>query len=316
MNNWISRVIKFGEKIKKVIKKRPTKEEILESSWIACCAGPIRKEEIFNDDTQHVCPKCNKHYPLTPKQRFDFFFGKDNYTIIDTPKNFDDPLNWPNNVYKKKLSAARKLTGQHCCVLVAQGIKDGINITTFAIDSRFIGGSINVAAGEAIVKACQVAIDSNNPLLAWSEGGGQSMYESNLSLHMMTKTVLAVNTLKSNNLPFINCYVNKCYGGISASFAGISDIAFVESKSTLVGFAGQHIVKNQTNEVLPSNFQTASSLLQTGFVDAIYDRKEINDKIISILKILLHKHDASSEVNNELTDETSENYKSARKQAS
>ena len=298
MNNWISRVIKFGEKIKKVIKERPTKEEILESSWIACCSGPVRKKEIFNDETQHVCPKCNKHYPLTPRQRFDFFFGKDNYTIVETPEGYDDPLNWPDNVYKKKLSAARKLTGQHCCVLVAQGIKDGINITTFAIDSRFIGGSINVSAGEAIVKACQVAIDSNNPLLAWSEGGGQSMYESNLSLHMMTKTVLAVNTLKSNNLPFINCYVNKCYGGISASFAG------------------QHIVKNQTNEVLPENFQTAGSLLQTGFVDAIYDRKEINDKIISILKILLHKHGASSEVNNELTDETSENYKSARKQAS
>jgi acetyl-CoA carboxylase carboxyl transferase subunit beta len=131
-------------------------------------------------------------------------------------------------------------------------ISIGTTSTTYAVNvsgtvsaSAFIGGSINVSAGEAIVKACQVAIDSNNPLLAWSEGGGQSMYESNLSLHMMTKTVLAVNTLKSNNLPFINCYVNKCYGGISASFAGISDIAFVESKSTLVGFAGQHIVKNQ-----------------------------------------------------------------------
>ena len=83
MNNWITRVIKFGEKIKKVIKERPTKEEILESSWIACCAGPVRKKEIFNDETQHVCPKCNKHYPLTPRQRFDFFFGKDNYTIIE-----------------------------------------------------------------------------------------------------------------------------------------------------------------------------------------------------------------------------------------
>ena len=141
------------------------------------------------------------------------------------------------------------------------------------------------------------------------------MFESNLSLHMMTKTVLAVNTLKSNNLPFINCYVNKCYGGISASFAGISDIAFAE-ESSMIGFADQHIVKNQTNEVLPSNFQTASSLLQTGFVDAIYDRKEINDKIISILKILLHKHDASSEVNNELTNETSENNQSSRAIAS
>ena len=313
--NWLTRVLRFGEKIKKVIKERPTKEEILQSSWVSCCAGPVLKKEILNDETQHVCPKCNKHYPLTPKQRFDYFFGKDNYTIIETPKVYDDPLNWPDGVYKKKLAAARKLTGQHCSVLVVQGIKGDIGITTFAIDSRFIGGSINVSSGEAITKACQVAIDSKNPLIAWSEGGGQSMFESNLSLHMMTKTVLAVNTLKSNNLPFINCYVNKCYGGISASFAGISDIAFAE-ESSMIGFAGQHIVKNQTREVLPEDFQTAESLLKTGFVDAVYHRKEINEKIMNILKILLHKHDASSEVNDELTNETSENNQSSRAIAS
>ena len=313
--NWLTKVLRFGEKVKKVIKKRPTKEEILQSNWVSCCAGPVLKKEIFNDETQHVCPKCNKHYPLTPKRRFDYFYGKDNYKIIETPRAYDDPLNWPDDVYKKKLAAARKLTDQHCSVLVAQGIKDNIGITTFAIDSRFIGGSINVSSGEAIAKACQVAIDSKNPLIAWSEGGGQSMFESNLSLHMMTKTVLAVNTLKSNNLPFINCYVNKCYGGISASFAGISDISFAE-ESSMIGFAGQHIVKNQTREVLPEDFQTAKSLLKTGFVDAVYHRKEINEKIMNILKILLHKHNASSEVNNELTNETSENNQSSRAIAS
>ena len=313
--NWLTRVLRFGEKIKKVIKERPTKEEILQSSWISCCAGPILKKEIFNDETKHVCPKCNKHYPLTPKQRFDYFFGKDNYTIIETPKVYDDPLNWPDGVYKKKLANSRKLTGQHCSVLVAQGIKDGIGITTFAIDSRFIGGSINVSSGEAITKACQVAIDSKNPLIAWSEGGGQSMFESNLSLHMMTKTVLAVNTLKSNNLPFINCYVNKCYGGISASFAGISDLAFAE-ESSMIGFAGQHIVKNQTREVLPDDFQTAKSLLKTGFVDAVYHRKEINEKIMSMLKILLHKYNVAVDANQELKNDAPENNQSIRTIAS
>ena len=313
--NWIKRVLRIGEKIKKVIKERPTKSEILQSSWISCCGGPVLKKEIFNDETQHVCPKCNKHYPLTPRQRFNYFFGKDNYTIIETPRAYDDPLNWPDGVYKKKLQSARKLTGQHCSVLVAQGIKDGVGITTFAIDSRFIGGSINVSSGEAITKACQVAIDSKNPLIAWSEGGGQSMFESNLSLHMMTKTILAVNTLKANKLPFINCYVNKCYGGITASFAGISDLAFAE-ESSMIGFAGQHIVKNQTREVLPDDFQSAKSLLKTGFVDAVYHRKEINEKIMHILKILLHQHNANPEVNQDLKNETSENNQSLRTIAS
>ncbi len=131
----------------------------------------------------------------------------------------------------------------------------------------------------------------------------------------MTKTILAVNTLKSNKLPFINCYVNKCYGGITASFAGISDLAFAE-ESSMIGFAGQHIVKNQTREVLPDDFQTAKSLLKTGFVDAVYHRKEINEKIMSMLKILLHKHNLAVDANQELKNDAPENNQSIRTIAS
>ena len=96
---------------------------------------------------------------------------------------------------KKKLANSRKLTGQHCSVLVAQGIKDGIGITTFAIDSRFNGGSINSAAGEAIVTCFQRGIDDSTPIVGWSEGGGQAMQESNIALHFMVKTVMALSLI-------------------------------------------------------------------------------------------------------------------------
>ena len=311
--NWLTRIKTLGDKIKRNIKKKyPTKKEQEESDWISCCKGPQLKSDIFNEEQLNTCPNCNKHYPFTPRERFDHFFGKNNYQIIDTPKPIDDPLNFPG--YKEKLVKGRKLTGHHCAVMVAQGTKDGIKITSFAIDSRFNGGSINAAAGEAIVTAFQRGIDDLTPVVAWSEGGGQSMQESNIALHFMIKTVLAANTFKnSSGMPYLNIYTNKCYGGITASFAGpsIADVCFAEP--SMVGFAGQHIVKNQTRENLPQGFQSSASLLEKGMCDGVYHRKEINYKIINILKLLLKKN---SEVNSENSNETSDNIEPISKTAS
>ena len=158
--NWITKVLKFGEKIKKIIRKRPTKSEIANSDWMPSCCGssPILKSSIFNDEQLNVCPNCEKHYPLSPKKRFDHFYGKNNWVIIETPRTPDDPLSWPDKIYKKKLAAARNLTGQHCSVLVAQGEKNGINITSFAINSSFIGGAISVDSAEAILTASKLPL--------------------------------------------------------------------------------------------------------------------------------------------------------------
>ena len=301
--NWIKKTLRFGEKIKRSITKRVTKQEMVDSKWMPSCCGssPVLKASIFNDEQINTCPNCDKHYPLTPRKRFDHFYGRNNWTEIDTPQIPDDPLSWPEDIYKKKLAAARKLTGQKCSVVVAQGIRNGIGITSFAINSSFIGGAISVDSAEAILKSCDVAIKANNPLVAWSEGGGQIMFESALSLQGMTRTVLGINTLKKNNLPFINIYTNKCYGGISASFSALGDVAFAE-KSSMIGFAGQAIVKNQTRENLPPGFQTANELLRTGFVDGVFHRKEINEKIMDILSILLKKNSAISSTENETTE--------------
>ena len=301
--NWITRIIKASDKIKSAIKKRVSKEEIKNSKWMSPCCGsnPILKSSIFNEKELNTCPNCDKHYPFPPRQRFDHFYGANNWEEIDTPKLPDDPLSWPGGVYKKKLASARKLTNQRCSVLVALGERDGIKITSFAINSSFIGGAISVESAEAILKACDVAIENKTPLLAWSEGGGQIMFESGLSLQGMARTVLGVSEVKKNNLPYINIYTNKCYGGISASFCGVSDIAFAE-KSTMIGFAGQHIVKNQTREELPENFQSSQELMRTGFLDAEFHRKEINDKIMTVLKILLKKKDNVSSEQDETVE--------------
>ncbi len=303
--NWLTNLIKAGSKIKERIRERATREEIKNSKWMSPCCGntPILKSSIFNEEQLNTCPNCDKHYPFPPRQRFDHFYGKDKWELIDTPRIPDDPLRWPGDVYKKKLATARKATNQRCSVLVALGERDGMKITSFSINSAFIGGAISVESAEAILKACDVAIENQTPLIAWSEGGGQIMFESGLSLQGMARTVLGVNEVKKNNLPYINIYTNKCYGGISASFAGVSDIAFAE-KSSMIGFAGQHIVKNQTREELPSSFQSSSELIRTGFCDGEFHRKEINDKIMTVLKILLKKNSAISAEENEITKDS------------
>ena len=303
--NWLTNLIKAGSKIKERIRERATREQIKNSKWMSPCCGntPILKSSIFNEEQLNTCPSCSRHFPFPPRDRMNHFFGKNNWEEIDTPKLPDDPLNWPNDVYKKKLAAARKATNQRCSVLVALGEREGMKITSFAISSAFIGGAISVESAEAILKACDVAIENQTPLIAWSEGGGQIMFESGLSLQGMARTVLGVNEVKKNNLPYINIYTNKCYGGISASFAGVSDIAFAE-KSSMIGFAGQHIVKNQTREELPSSFQSSSELIRTGFCDGEFHRKEINDKIMTVLKILLKKNSAISAEENEITKDS------------
>ena len=303
--NWLTNLIKAGSKIKERIRERATREQIKNSKWMSPCCGntPILKSSIFNEEQLNTCPSCSRHFPFPPRDRMNHFFGKNNWEEIDTPKLPDDPLNWPNDVYKKKLAAARKATNQRCSVLVALGEREGMKITSFAISSAFIGGAISVESAEAILKACDVAIENQTPLIAWSEGGGQIMFESGLSLQGMARTVLGVNEVKKNNLPYINIYTNKCYGGISASFAGVSDLAFAE-KSSMIGFAGQHIVKNQTREELPSSFQSSSELIRTGFCDGEFHRKEINDKIMTVLKILLKKNSAISAEENEITKDS------------
>ena len=152
--NWITKVFKFGEKIKRVIKKRASKDEIQNSNWTSCCKGPVLKKELENN--LWVCPSCNKHHRINCRQRFDIIFGKNNYEILKTPIPKDDPLNWKDSkTYKDRLKDARKNTGMDCGIMVITTKLGGINLTVAASDFAFIGGSVGAAEGEAILYAVQ-----------------------------------------------------------------------------------------------------------------------------------------------------------------
>ena len=309
--NWIKRVLHIGEKIKKVLKKRPTKEEIENSDWTSCCKGPILKKEL--EENFWVCDSCGKHHRISCRQRFDVFFGKNNYEILKTPIPKDDPLKFEDSKkYTDRLKEARKKTNQECAVMIARGQINGINITTGAINFDFIGGSVASAEGEAIITGIQHAIDNKNPFVFFPCGGGQRMHESPIALAQMTRTTLAVNELKKNNLPYLVCFTDPTAGGITASFAMLGDIALAEPNS-LIAFAGRRVIQATVKEDLPENFQRAEYVQECGFVDLIVERKDLKEKIGSLLSILLKKN---SDINNEISDETSETNFETRAEAS
>ena len=299
--NWLKKTIVFGEKIKKILKKRPSKEEIESSEWTSCCKGPVLKKEL--EENLFVCSSCGKHHRISCRQRFDIFFGKNRYEILETPLPIEDPLNWVDTKsYKDRLKEARKKTGQNCGAMIARGKINDIDVTVGAINFDFIGGSVGAAEGEAIIYGVQHAIDNQTPYIFFPCGGGQRMFESPIALANMTRTTLAINELKKNNLPYIVCFVDPCAGGISASFAMLGDIHFAEPGS-LIAFAGKRVIQATVKEELPQDFQTAEFVEKHGFVDKVVHRKDIKHLIGLILSILLKKN---SEVNSEINNETSE----------
>ena len=211
--NWITKFIK--PKIKSLFKKKTSTTE--ETLWISCeCKNLIYKEDF--EKNFFCCPKCGVHHKLSCRDRFKLFFDKGLYEIIDTPLPVDDPLSFVDNKkYKDRLRDARKKTGQDDAILIAKGKIKNIDVTVGAQDFRFIGGSFGAASGEAFITSVQHAIENKTPLVFFSCSGGQRMMESSIALMQMTRTSLAVNELKKNNIPYIVVITNPTTGGVTAS---------------------------------------------------------------------------------------------------
>ena len=309
MVNWITKIIKAGEKIKTAFHERASKEDIAKSDWTSCCRGPMLKKDLA--ENLWVCPNCSKHHRIKPNQRFDILFGKNNYEVFKTPLPKDDPLIWTDNQpYKNRLKNARKKTGLDCSMVVASGSINNIKITAIASDFDFMGASIGAAEGEAFLFAAQHAIENKQPLLVVSSGGGMKMQESLISLSQMTRTTLAINEVKAAGLPYIVLLTDPTAGGITASYAMLGDIHLAEPEA-LVAFAGARVIQGTVKEELPEGFQRSKKVLESGFIDKIIERKDLASEIGTLLSILLKQNSAISSEQ----DETSENTQSLSKTA-
>jgi len=282
--NWITKFIK--PKIESLFKKKTSdSDQVL---WTTCeCKNLIYKEDLQKNF--NCCPKCGSHHKLSCAERFKIFFDDKEYKLIDTPQPKDDPINFVDTKkYKDRLKSARKITKQDDAVAIATGRVENIQVTVGAQDFRFIGGSFGAASGEAFIHGVQHAIDNKSPFIFFSCSGGQRMMESSIALMQMSRTVLAVNELKKNNIPFIVVLTNPTTGGVTASWAMLGDILIAEPKAT-IGFAGRRVIQDTVRETLPEEFQTAEYVKDHGGLDLVVERKYLRSTIATLLSVLLKK---------------------------
>ena len=291
--NWITKFIK--PKIKSLFKKKTSTTD--ETLWISCkCKNLIFKEDFKSNF--YCCTKCGSHHKLSCKERFKLFFDSGIYEILDTPLPVDDPLGFVDNKkYKDRLQDARKKTGQDDAILIAKGKVKNIDVTVGAQDFRFIGGSFGAASGEAFITGVQHAIKNRTPLVFFSCSGGQRMMESSIALMQMTRTSLAVNELKKNNIPYIVVITNPTTGGVTASWAMLGDIILAE-KGSVCGFAGKRVIQDTVRETLPDEFQTAEYVKDHGFLDLVIERKYLNSTIGTLLSVMLKKSETQAKKEN------------------
>ena len=283
--NWITKFIK--PKIKSLFKKRLLKDD-KSSLWATCeCKNLIYKDELFKNLS--VCPTCGSHHKLTCEERFKIFFDNKDYEILETPLPKDDPLKFNDlKKYSDRLKNARKITKQSDAIQIAHGKLDGMNVTVGAQNFSFIGGSLGAASGEAFIHGIQHAISNKTPFIFFSCSGGARMMESGIALSNMTRTVIGVNELKKNNLPYIVVMTNPTAGGTTASFAGLGDIIIGEPKA-IIAFAGARVIKDTVKEELPEGFQSAEFVKDHGGIDLVIERKYLRSTITTLLSILLKK---------------------------
>ena len=280
--NWITKFIK--PKIRSLFEKKSSKTE--ENLWTTCgCKNLIYKEDLLTN--LKCCPKCGAHHKLSCKERFEIFFDNKEFELIETPLPNDDPLSFEDNKkYTDRLKAARKITNQNDAVLIAKGKVKDIEVVVGAQDFRFIGGSFGAASGEAFIAGVQHAIENKTPFIFFSCSGGQRMMESSIALMQMTRTTLAVNELKKNNLPYIVILTDPTTGGVTASWAMLGDILIAEPKAT-IGFAGRRVIQDTVRETLPEEFQTAEYVQEHGGIDLVVERKYLNSTVGTLLNIML-----------------------------
>ena len=286
--NWITeRFKRLKPKIKNLFRVKIGESGIL---WTNCICGAVLYKQDLKENL-YVCNKCNKHHHIEPKERFQIFFDDGQYQEISPMlPAIDDPLLFPSEKsYVKKLKEAREKTGQHDAVMLATGKVNNVYLVSAAFNFLFLGGSVGRAAGEAIIAGAEFAYANKIPYVVFFQSGGMRMYEGALSLAQMARMIVAVNSVKQANLPFISVCLDPCYGGTTASIAMLGDINIAEVGAR-IGFSGRDIIKSTIREELSKEFQTASYIFEKGQLDIVAERKDLRKIISTLLSQMTNKN--------------------------
>ncbi|MDM7849596.1 acetyl-CoA carboxylase, carboxyltransferase subunit beta [Pseudochrobactrum kiredjianiae] len=292
--NWITNYVR--PKLNSMLGRRDMPENL----WIK---DPSTGEMVFHKDlesNQWVIPASGHHMRIPAKDRLRFFFDEGKYETLESPKVATDPLKFRDEKkYIDRLKDYRSRTQQDDCIINATGTIEGLPIVATVQDFAFMGGSLGMAAGEAIIKAAETALAKKRPLVLFSASGGARMQEGILSLMQMPRTTVAVEMLKEAGLPYIVVLTNPTFGGVTASYAMLGDIQIAEP-GTMIGFAGARVIEQTIREKLPEGFQSAEYLLDHGMIDMVVSRLEMKETVARILKIMMKQ--PASEAKAELAE--------------
>lgn len=234
------------------------------------------------DQNLKVCPNCDHHLKMTAWERVKSFLDEGSFEMIDEHLRTTNPLKFPS--YLEKIEVDSIKTGLNEAVLTGIGALKGQKVVVAIMDSHFRMGSMGSVVGEKITRAIETATKNEIPFIIFTASGGARMQEGVLSLMQMAKTSVALKRHSEKGLLFISIMTHPTTGGVSASFASLGDINIAEPKC-LIGFAGRRVIEQTVREKLPDDFQTAEFLLSHGQLDAIFHRKEMRDKVATIVKL-------------------------------
>ena len=278
--NWISNYVR--PKINSLFSRR----EVPENLWTKCpeCGTMLFHRELA--DNLNVCTNCDHHMAITPRERFASLFDGGVFTEIKVPEPLADPLHFRDQKkYPDRMRAAQKSTGEKDAMLVAEGEMGRTPIIAAAQDFTFMGGSMGMYVGNAVIAAAERAVKRKLPLVLFAAAGGARMQEGILSLMQMPRTTVAVQMLKEAGLPYIVVLTHPTTGGVTASYAMLGDVQIAEPNA-LICFAGPRVIEQTIREKLPEGFQRAEYLLDHGMLDRVTHRKKLKEELVTILRIL------------------------------
>ncbi|MCG7625766.1 acetyl-CoA carboxylase, carboxyltransferase subunit beta [Epibacterium sp. Ofav1-8] len=279
--NWITNYVR--PRINSIFSRR----EVPENLWKKCdeCGTMLFHRELT--DNQNVCTNCGHHMHITPRARFEALFDGGIFAEVKVPEPVADPLKFRDQKrYPDRMRAAQKNTGEKEAMLVATGEIGRTPIVATAQDFSFMGGSMGMYVGNAIIAAAEEAVKLGRPLVLFSAAGGARMQEGILSLMQMPRTTVAIEMLKEAGLPYIVVLTHPTTGGVTASYAMLGDV-HISEPNALICFAGPRVIEQTIREKLPEGFQRAEYLLDHGMLDRVTPRTEMRDELITIIRMMM-----------------------------
>lgn len=257
-----------------------------ENLWRKCSGCG---EMIFHRDlekSQNVCPQCDHHMRIGAKERLSALLDSSGHDLLPSPSVWQDPLQFRDDKkYSDRLRDARAKTGQQDALVAARGTIDGQPVVLAVQSFDFMGGSLGLATGAALVSAMRAAVADNRPFVLIASSGGARMQEGILSLMQLPRTTVGVDMLREAGLPYIVVLTDPTTGGVSASYAMLGDVQVAEP-GALIGFSGPRVIEQTIRERLPEGFQRSEYLLDHGMIDMIVHRHQLKGTLSRLIALM------------------------------